>query len=141
MFKYSIPTIFLPNKPSLVLFITLQLIYVGEYTKALNKTWHLNHFCCWQCNILLTNKKYIVINDHPFCQKCYNNIIANVCRICRQPIGPECKDLYVRDRHYHGKCLVCVDCNVSLVSSGTWYVTSTRRCLGVIQALRRLNKL
>lgn len=103
----------------------LQLIYVGEYTKAMQKAWHLNHFCCWQCDSLLTDNKYIVINENPFCQKCYTNLIANVCRICRKPIEPECKDLYVKDRHYHGKCLVCVDCHVSLVSYMTlhWRLT------------------
>ena len=54
-----------------------KLIYVGEYTKAMGKLWHLDHFCCWQCDMPLTGKKYISINNQPFCITCYNNIIAN----------------------------------------------------------------
>ena len=91
------------------------MIYVGEYTKAMNKTWHINHFCCWQCDTPLTAKKYIIINEHPFCQNCYNTVIANTCHICQTAIGPESKDLYVKDRHFHDTCLACVLCQERLV--------------------------
>lgn len=38
-------------------FIYFQLIFSGEYTKAMNKDWHSTHFCCWQCDESLTGQR------------------------------------------------------------------------------------
>jgi len=43
----------------------IQLIFSGEYTKAMNKDWHSDHFCCWQCDGQLTGQRYILRDDHP----------------------------------------------------------------------------
>ena len=82
----------------------------------MNQAWHVDHFCCWQCDIALTAKQYVVINEQPFCQTCYSNIIANTCKICKEPIGANSKDLYVKNNHYHDSCLSCGECGKCLVS-------------------------
>ncbi|XP_066920228.1 testin-like [Clytia hemisphaerica] len=105
-----------------------ELIYVGEYTKAMGKLWHLDHFCCWQCDMPLTSKKYIAINNQPFCITCYNNIIANRCDICKEPIGPDSKDLFVNEKHYHSRCLVCATCNIPLEAKSFSFVNESPVC-------------
>ena len=95
--------------------ILLQLIYIGEFTKALEKSWHIEHFACHNCDVPLTGKKYIVNRHHPFCQRCFTENIANKCCVCKKPIGPEGRDLFVKDNHYHKECLICSKCHSQLV--------------------------
>ena len=42
----------------------LQLIFSGEYTKAMSKDWHLGHFSCWQCDESLTGQRYVLRDEH-----------------------------------------------------------------------------
>lgn len=85
----------LPSINSLMrsrLFCTFkQLIFSGEYTKAMNKDWHSGHFCCWQCDESLTGQRYVLRDDHPYCIKCYENVFANTCDECNKIIGIDSK--------------------------------------------------
>lgn len=69
----------------------LQLIFSGEYTKAMDKDWHSGHFCCWQCDESLTGQRYVIRDDHPYCIKCYENVFANTCEECNKIIGIDSK--------------------------------------------------
>ncbi|VDN93572.1 unnamed protein product [Brugia pahangi] len=93
----------------------LQLIFAGEYTKAMNKDWHSDHFCCWQCDNTLTGQRYILRDEHPYCIKCYEDIFANTCDECAKAIGIDSKDLSYRDKHWHEDCFLCNMCKISLV--------------------------
>jgi hypothetical protein len=79
----------------------LQLIFSGEYTKAMNKDWHSGHFCCWQCDESLTGQRYVLRDEHPYCIKCYESVFANGCEECNKIIGIDSKVLpphfYLRD--------------------------------------------
>ncbi|KAM3721068.1 Four and a half LIM domains protein [Dirofilaria immitis] len=92
-----------------------ELIFAGEYTKAMNKDWHSDHFCCWQCDNTLTGQRYILRDEHPYCIKCYEDIFANTCDECAKPIGIDSKDLSYRDKHWHEDCFLCNMCKISLV--------------------------
>ncbi|EJD75263.1 LIM-9 isoform [Loa loa] len=92
-----------------------ELIFAGEYTKAMNKDWHSDHFCCWQCDNTLTGQRYILRDEHPYCIKCYEDIFANACDECAKPIGIDSKDLSYRDKHWHEDCFLCNMCKISLV--------------------------
>lgn len=70
---------------------SLQLIFSGEYTKAMDKDWHSGHFCCWQCDESLTGQRYVIRDDHPYCIKCYENVFANTCEECNKIIGIDSK--------------------------------------------------
>lgn len=72
-------------------FLVLQLIFSGEYTKAMNKDWHSGHFCCWQCDEGLTGQRYVIRDEHPYCIKCYENVFANNCEECHKTIGIDSK--------------------------------------------------
>uniref|UniRef100_A0A0N4ZNF6 Non-specific serine/threonine protein kinase n=1 Tax=Parastrongyloides trichosuri TaxID=131310 RepID=A0A0N4ZNF6_PARTI len=92
-----------------------ELIFAGEYTKAMNKDWHSDHFCCWQCDTALTGLRYVLRDEHPFCIKCYEDVFANQCDECGKPIGIDSKDLSYKDTHWHPDCFKCKICKISLV--------------------------
>lgn len=69
----------------------LQLIFSGEYTKAMSKDWHLGHFSCWQCDESLTGQRYVLRDEHPYCVKCYETVFANTCDDCNKIIGIDSK--------------------------------------------------
>ena len=68
-----------------------QLIFSGEYTKAMSKDWHLGHFSCWQCDESLTGQRYVLRDEHPYCVKCYETVFANSCDDCSRTIGIDSK--------------------------------------------------
>ncbi|CAJ30229.2 LIM zinc-binding domain-containing protein [Caenorhabditis elegans] len=92
-----------------------ELIFAGEYTKAMNKDWHSDHFCCWQCDQTLTGQRYIMRDEQPYCIKCYEDVFANQCDECAKPIGIDSKDLSYKDKHWHEHCFLCSMCKISLV--------------------------
>ncbi|XP_044010898.1 prickle planar cell polarity protein 3 isoform X4 [Aphidius gifuensis] len=97
-----------------------ELIFSGEYTKAMNKDWHSGHFCCWQCDESLTGQRYVLRDEHPYCINCYESVFANNCEECGKIIGIDskvnsCKDLSYKDKHWHEACFLCFKCRVSLV--------------------------
>ena len=51
-----------------------ELIFSGQYTKALGKDWHCDHFCCWHCDKVLTGNKYVLTDEHPCCVPCYEQV-------------------------------------------------------------------
>lgn len=69
----------------------LQLIFSGEYTKAMSKDWHSGHFCCWNCDESLTGQRYVLREEHPYCIKCYETVFANNCEECSAVIGIDSK--------------------------------------------------
>lgn len=71
--------------------IVIQLIFSGEYTKAMNQDWHSGHFCCWQCDESLTGQRYVLRDENPYCIKCYENVFANTCDECNKIIGIDSK--------------------------------------------------
>ena len=73
--------------------VCVQLIFSGEYTKAMSKDWHLGHFSCWQCDESLTGQRYVLRDDHPYCVKCYETVFANSCDDCSKIIGIDSKVL------------------------------------------------
>jgi len=105
-----------------------ELVYIGEYTKAMDKAWHLDHFCCATCDVVLTRKKYVISQDRPYCQQCYNSKIAEMCNHCVKPIGTESKDLCVQDKHYHKECLNCNQCKKSLDSQVFSFIDNKPVC-------------
>ncbi|KAG1706990.1 Protein prickle [Nymphon striatum] len=68
-----------------------ELIFSGEYTKAMSKDWHSGHFCCWQCDETLTGQRYVLRDEHPYCTNCYEQVFANQCEECSKSIGIDSK--------------------------------------------------
>ncbi|XP_023240313.1 prickle planar cell polarity protein 3-A-like isoform X1 [Centruroides sculpturatus] len=92
-----------------------ELIFAGEYTKAMSKDWHSTHFCCWQCDETLTGQRYVLRDEHPYCVRCYEQVFSNTCDECGKPIGIDSKDLSYKEKHWHESCFLCNKCQMSLV--------------------------
>ena len=92
--EFHIPRLDLCARFLLIPFFVLfsrQLIFSGEYTKAMSKDWHLGHFSCWQCDESLTGQRYVLRDEHPYCVKCYETVFANNCDDCNRVIGIDSK--------------------------------------------------
>lgn len=57
----------------------------------MNKDWHGQHFCCWQCDESLTGQRYVLRDEHPYCVSCYESVFANACEKCSRTIGIDSK--------------------------------------------------
>ena len=85
----------------IILFLLLQLIFSGEYTKAMDQDWHSGHFSCWNCDMSLTGHRYILREEHPYCIKCYENLFANSCEECKVSIGTDSKVSSIQSFHWY----------------------------------------
>lgn len=98
-----------------------ELIFTNEYTAAENSTFHIKHFCCYQCDIPLAGQKYIPDEktNMPMCLKCFNEFHAEKCRRCREVIGPTEQGVSWKNLHWHGACFMCAGrgCGKSLIGS------------------------
>ncbi|XP_041354774.1 prickle planar cell polarity protein 3-A-like isoform X2 [Gigantopelta aegis] len=92
-----------------------ELIFSGEYTKAMDQNYHKDHLACHNCDKKLVACRYILKEEHPYCIPCYQQLFAHNCEECGKPIGPDYKDLSYKDRHWHEFCFKCVSCEKSLV--------------------------
>lgn len=95
-----------------------ELIFVTEYSHAMDKDWHEEHFTCVKCEKPLKREKFVAVDERPCCTQCYNVTMASVCDECGKAIGPGSKDIIVRDRHWHENCFVCSNCSKQLLNEG-----------------------
>lgn len=97
-----------------------ELIFTNEYTAAENATFHIKHFCCYQCDTPLAGQKYIPDEktNMPMCLKCFESH-AEKCRKCRLVIGPTEQGVSWKELHWHGACFSCAGqgCGKSLIGS------------------------
>ena len=42
-----------------------------DFSGAEKKSWHLKHFCCYDCDRPLAGHKYIPVDGQPRCIECY----------------------------------------------------------------------
>ena len=55
-----------------------QLIFCKQYTEADGLCWHLKHFRCQSCDLLLAGQRYVAKDQRPFCMECHDTIYAQV---------------------------------------------------------------
>ncbi|XP_063403214.1 prickle planar cell polarity protein 3-like isoform X3 [Mytilus trossulus] len=92
-----------------------ELIFSGEYTKAMDQNFHKDHLACHHCDKKLVACRYILKEEQPYCIPCYQEQFAHNCEECKKAIGPDYKDLSYKDRHWHEFCFKCCECGKSLV--------------------------
>lgn len=96
-------------------FHLLQLIFNDSFTKAKGKTWHKEHFCCWECDTELHGKSYFEKEKCFYCTDCYDELFANVCNICNKPISVGQSQIKKNNKYLHGDCYRCTNCNKKLM--------------------------
>uniref|UniRef100_A0A8C6HFV4 Testin n=1 Tax=Mus spicilegus TaxID=10103 RepID=A0A8C6HFV4_MUSSI len=94
-----------------------ELIFRDEYTQAENQNWHLNHFCCFECNNILAGKIYVMVSDKPVCKPCYMKNHAVVCQGCHNSIDPEEQRVIYNNFTWHEstECFLCSCCSKCLM--------------------------
>uniref|UniRef100_A0A8R1TSD8 Testin n=1 Tax=Onchocerca volvulus TaxID=6282 RepID=A0A8R1TSD8_ONCVO len=95
-----------------------ELIFSKEYTFAEDKSWHLDHFCCFGCDMQLGGHRYMMKNEQPYCFNCYMERYAKTCRFCLTKIAPDQQRISFKDLHWHAgdKCFRCRCCSKVLLN-------------------------
>jgi len=96
-----------------------ELIFTKEYTAAEGQTFHIKHFCCYNCDAPLAGKQYIPDekSNMPLCLPCYDQFFAAKCNKCKTTIAPQEQGVSWGQIHWHGQCFLCagVNCGKSLI--------------------------
>lgn len=96
-----------------------ELIFTKEYTAAEGATFHIKHFCCYQCDTPLAGQQYIPDEktNMPLCLKCYDEFHAEKCQKCKRIIGPAEEGVNWERLHWHKYCFECagISCGKSLI--------------------------
>ncbi|NXS03674.1 PRIC1 protein, partial [Oxylabes madagascariensis] len=64
-----------------------QLIFMEECIEAEGRRWHLEHFCCLECDEPLRGQRYMMRSGRPCCRGCFESLFAEPCQACGDPIG------------------------------------------------------
>ncbi|KAJ3615789.1 hypothetical protein Zmor_012295 [Zophobas morio] len=90
-----------------------ELIFVKEYCLAENSTFHLKHFCCFECDQALAGQNYVVEDSQPVCLPCFEKLKANKCISCSRVIRPDEQGVSLAEgTHFHAadECFCCSVC-------------------------------
>lgn len=88
--------------------------------KTLSGRWHRECFNCTRCSDSLAGVgKIHVLNDQPFCGRCYHIVNNSTCRSCNQGIEGSCLETRLSSDGgqpllYHAHCLRCAQCQTTL---------------------------
>lgn len=70
------------------------MIFLKEYTIAEEHTYHVRHFCCFECDKPLAGLEYVSIEKQPVCLDCYQNKYGKVCTLVIKILS-KCSMFYV----------------------------------------------
>lgn len=96
-----------------------ELIFVKEYCLAENSTFHVKHFCCFECDEPLAGQNYVMEDSQPLCLSCFEKLKAESCAACKKPIKPDEKGANLGETHFHANdsCFVCKICAKPLLGA------------------------
>ncbi|XP_022108482.1 testin-like isoform X1 [Acanthaster planci] len=114
-----------------------ELIFSEKYTLAEELSWHIDHFCCWNCDTVLGGRRYVARESHPYCLPCYDKLFAKYCGTCNQKIEADSKRLNHENNFWHADaaCFKCSSCAVSLV--GRSFLPKDRNIFCSVQCKRK----
>ncbi|XP_077565156.1 testin-like [Stigmatopora nigra] len=94
-----------------------ELIFSNEYTQAESQNWHLKHFCCFDCDLVLAGETYVMEQDKPVCTPCYMTNYAVKCSGCGEAVDPEAQRVSYGAYHWHAapQCFKCSGCAKVLI--------------------------
>lgn len=76
---------------------------------ALDRTWHPEHFVCFDCNEPFGEDGFHEKDEQAYCKSCYYGIFAPKCAGCSMPITENY--ITCMNTQWHPKCFVCATCN------------------------------
>ncbi|XP_071810018.1 prickle planar cell polarity protein 3-like isoform X2 [Asterias amurensis] len=94
-----------------------EIIFADECTEAEGRSWHMKHFCCFECDKELGGERYIMREGKPYCCTCFETMFAEYCDTCGEPIGVDQGQMSHEGQHWHAtqKCFQCCTCGTSLL--------------------------
>ncbi|KAG5830466.1 hypothetical protein ANANG_G00310920 [Anguilla anguilla] len=94
-----------------------EIIFADECTEAEGRHWHMQHFCCFECEAALGGQRYIMKDGRPFCCGCFQSLYAEYCEACGEPIGVDHAQMTYDGLHWHATeaCFSCAECQSSLL--------------------------
>jgi prickle len=101
-----------------------ELIFSDECTEAEGKSWHMDHFACFECDALLGGQRYFMKSTKPYCTQCFEKIHVEYCATCGKLIGVEQAQISFQDQHWHAtdECFKCYTCSKSLKKAGGQFI-------------------
>ncbi|XP_068125592.1 prickle-like protein 1 isoform X2 [Hyperolius riggenbachi] len=96
-----------------------QLILSDRCTVAEGHCWHVEHFCCWECEEVLGGGRYVMKGGRPFCNGCFQRLHAETCEACAEPIDPAEDLVTLKGQYWHSSpsCFCCSGCRAPLRTS------------------------
>ncbi|XP_040280042.1 prickle-like protein 4 isoform X1 [Bufo bufo] len=93
-----------------------QLIMSEKCTIAEGLCWHVEHFCCWECEIVLGGSRYVMKGGRPFCSGCFQRLHAESCEACGEAIDPDGELVMLKGQYWHTlpSCFCCSSCRTPL---------------------------
>nr|XP_030147858.3 prickle-like protein 4 [Taeniopygia guttata] len=93
-----------------------QLIFMEECVEAEGRRWHLEHFCCLECDEPLRGQRYVMRSGRPCCRGCFESLFAEPCQACGDPIGADSEEVAHQGLHWHARasCFCCSRCQAPL---------------------------
>ncbi|XP_068852100.1 prickle-like protein 4 [Aphelocoma coerulescens] len=93
-----------------------QLIFMEECIEAEGRRWHLEHFCCLECDEPLRGQRYVMRSGRPCCRGCFESLFAEPCQACGDPIGADSEEVTHQGLHWHARaaCFCCSLCRKPL---------------------------
>ncbi|KAM4795865.1 prickle-like protein 4 [Rhinophrynus dorsalis] len=96
-----------------------QLILSEKCIVAEGHRWHMDHFCCWECEVVLGGSRYVMKGGRPFCNSCFLRLYAETCEACGEPVYPDGNLVTFRGQYWHTlpSCFCCFRCKAPLQMS------------------------
>ncbi|KAF2896286.1 hypothetical protein ILUMI_09893 [Ignelater luminosus] len=96
-----------------------ELIFVKEYCLAENSTFHVKHFCCFECDEPLAGQNYVMEDSQPLCLPCFEKVKAEKCNACLTVIKPDEQGANLNGVHFHAddNCFACKICRKPLLGA------------------------
>ncbi|XP_057279552.1 prickle-like protein 4 [Pezoporus wallicus] len=93
-----------------------QLIFMEECIEAEGRRWHLEHFCCLECDAPLRGQRYVMQSGRPCCRGCFESLFAEPCQACGDPIGADSEEATHQGLRWHARaaCFCCSRCRKPL---------------------------
>ncbi|XP_065199638.1 testin isoform X2 [Planococcus citri] len=94
-----------------------ELIFLKEYTVAEGQSFHVKHFCCFECDIPLGGMQYVPKDNHPVCLSCYEIKYGKKCNYCDKMIKAGDSRVGWKELSWHAAagCFKCIQCSKSLL--------------------------
>lgn len=86
----------------------------GEVMHALNQTWHMKCFVCFECRETFKDGVFQMKGDKPYCIKDYNIMFSEKCKGCDLPVVAGEEYVEAMGSQWHNTCFNCTICHCDL---------------------------